>query len=583
MKHTVLSASGLVLLAAVLVAVAIAGKPAVITFHNDPASTGQNLDETILKLSNVKVKQFGKLHTTRVDGQIYGQPLYLPDVVIKAGASPGKHDVLLVATQHDSVYVLDANNGQQLWTKSFINPAGQITTVPFTDVTPNADVTPEIGITSTMALDTGTGTLYLTAKTKEVRAGKAHYVYRLHALAIASGTEQPGSPVVIGDSTGPQFADIVSGPAINGKGEGGNGVQVQFNAMRQFQRAGITLVNGRLYLAFASHGDNTPYHGWVLGYDAKNLKLTAAVNITPNATSVPGAPCGAGIWQAGGKLVVDAKGNLYFMTGNGVFDETLSGGFPNRGNYGDSFVKLAVDPKSDPAHQHINGWGLKVVDYFSPSNTNVLGGPADADLGSGGPLALPRQAGSTANPDLLVGAGKEGKIYLLNRDNMGKFNKTTDQVVQETGPGAVGGVFGTPAYFRDHNGVQRLYFGGGGTALRAFTISNAKIALPASSQTKDVFRRGPTPSISANKNQDGIVWVMDWNRNMLRAFDATDLSKELYNSGQLPADILPGNATKFSVPTIANGKVYVVSQAQNQGQPTFRTDGINSLVIYGLK
>jgi hypothetical protein len=554
-----------------------AGKPPVITFHNDPESTGQNLDETVLTPANVKPGSFSKLHTAPVDGQVYGQPLYLPGVAIKTGPHPGPHDVVIVVTQHDSVYVIDANTGQQLWTKSFINPAQHITPVPFRDVTPNPDVTPEIGITSTPAIDVGAKILYLTPKTKEIRAGVAHYVYRLHALDIGTAAERPGSPVVIGESTGDNFSDIVSGPSVPGKGEGGSGTVVRFNAKKHFQRSGITLANGRLYLAFSSHGDNVPYHGWVLGYDAHTLTPTAVINVTPNeVTPAKGAPRGAGIWQSGGKPVVDSQGHLYLMTGNGAFNENLINGFPSQGAYGDSFVKLVIDPSSTMQHPNINGWGLKVVDYFTPFNELQLTN-ADIDLGSGGPLALPREVGSQHDPNLLVGAGKEGRIYLLDRDNMGKFHPNTDHVVQESGPNMVGGIWGSPAYFRDHNGVHRVYFGGVNDHVKAFTIANGKITFPASSQSRDIYNYpGTTPAISANKDQNGIVWTMDRRRTMLRAYDATDLSKELYNSNDVAGDRLPGDVTKFTVPTIADGKVFVVSQSNAAG-------GINALVIYGLK
>jgi outer membrane protein assembly factor BamB len=557
-----------------LAAVVSADKPHVITFHNDMASTGQNLVETVLNHVTVKAGSLGKKFAVLVDGQIYAQPLYLPGVAIKGGAHAGTHDVVFVATQHDSAYALDADTGVELWKRSFISPPN-VTTVPFTDVTPNADVTPEIGITSTPAIDAAAGILYLTAKTKEIRAGKAHYVYRLHALEIANGADRPGSPVVIGDSTGPNFADIVSGPEVKGKGEGGNGALVRFNAMRHFQRCGVTLTGADLFLGFSSHGDNIPYHGWVLGFNAKTLAATAVINVTPNAISSATSLAAGGIWQSGGKLPVDSAGFLYLMTGNGIFDETLANGFPSTGNYGDSFLKLAVDARSTVQAPNINGWGLKVVDYFTPFNEKALT-QADEDLGSGGPLVLPDAAGSHADPHLLVGTGKQGRVYLLNRDNLGKFNQNTDHVVQESAPATVGGIWGNPAYFRDHLGVQRIYFGGANDHIKAFTIANGKITFPASSQTTDTFsNHGATPSISANKDQDGILWAMDPRKSQLRAFSATDLSKEMYNSGQVPADALPGQTTKFTPPTIADGKVFVVCQS---AAPVG-----NHLVAYGLK
>jgi hypothetical protein len=568
------------LLSVLLAAAASASKPPVVTFHNDPESTGQNLQETALNLVTVKAGSFGKRWTAAVDGQIYGQPLYLPGVDIKVGPHAGAHDVVFAVTQHDSAFAFDANSDVELWSKSFLT-GPNVTTVPFKDVTPNADVTPEIGIASTPALDAAAGMLYLTAKTKELIAGKEHYIYRLHALDITKGADRAGSPVVIGDSTGDTFADIVSGPEVKGNGEGGNGSVVRFNAKKHMQRCGITLTNGHLYLGFGSHGDNIPYHGWVLGYDEKTLQLTAAINLSPNAKSNGPDLAGAAVWQAGGKLAVDPQGFLYFMTGNGVFDATLANSFPAHGDYGDSVLKLEVDKTSTQAHPNVNGFGLKVVDYFTPFNQKPLT-DADADLGSGGPLVLPDVAGGPNDRHLLVGAGKEGRVYLLNRDDMGKFHSNTDHVTQESGPAAVGandrsGIWGNPAYFRDHLGTQRIYFGGVNDHVKAFVIANGKITFPAASQTVDTFSYpGTTPAISANGDQNGIVWVMDIRRSMLRAFSAANLGQELYNSSMVAADALPGTTTKFAVPTIADGKVFVVSQGAPGSVP-------NHLVAYGLK
>jgi outer membrane protein assembly factor BamB len=572
--------AGFAVLAGLLVGEARGGKPPMVMYHNDPESTGQNLDETILTHANVKAHSFGKLHTVPVDGQIYAQPLYLPEVEIKTGEHRGKHDVVFVVTMHDSVYAIDANSGQVLWHRSFLDAKNQVTPVLSADpLLACNDVKPEYGIASTPAIDIKTGTLYLTAKTKEVRAGKGHYVYRLHALDVGTSADRAGSPVVIGESTGNAFADIGSGPEVKGKGEGGNGTVVRFNALRNFQRSGVTLSNDHVYLGFGSHCDNTPYHGWVLGYHAHTLKPTAVINLTPNATSGdngPGSRAGGAVWQAGGKLVLDAQGALYFMTGNGIFDSTLTGGFPNHGNYGDAFVKLVPDA-STAEKPHENGWGLKVADYFAQSDVESLDkNGRDADLGSGGPLALPREVGSKTAPDLLVGAGKEGRIFLLNRANMGKFNPKGGNAVQETPPNTVGGMWGNPAFFRDHTGVARIYFGGNQDHLKAFTIGNAKITLPASSQTNNTFNYpGATPSISANKDRDGILWALDRRLSLLRAYDATNLKTELYNSGQVSTDALPGGVTKFTVPLIADGKVFVASESTNPKQS-------NNLVIYGL-
>jgi hypothetical protein len=519
----------------------------VLTYHNDNSSTGQNLNETVLTPSNVNAGSFGKLFTTPLDGQVYAQPLLLTGVNITTGSQQGTHDVIYVATEHDSVYALDAHSGAVLWQDSFINPAGGVTTVPSTDVG-SGDLSPEIGITGTPVIDPTTGALYVDAKTKETGSGgSTHYVFRLHALDLSTGAEKFGGPAIIADTAfdGTNYS-YVSGPAVNGTGDGSVGGQVTLNALRQHQRPGLTLVNGTVYLAFASHGDNGPYHGWVLGYNAHTLALTAAFNTTPNGGL-------GGIWQSGGRIAADAQGNLYVMTGNGTFDTTLNvNGFPASADYGDSFLKLAPDPASSPTSQNANGWGLKVADYFTPSDQQNLS-QADADVGSGGPLLLPDSAGSASVPHLLVGAGKQGTIFLLNRDNLGKFDATTDHVVQEVA-GAVTMAFDTPAFFN-----RTLYYAGNGDVGKAFSLVNATLSTNSTSQSADSFGfPGSTPSISANGTTSGIVWNLDTGTNQLRAYDAGNYANELYTSTQAAGnrDQL-STVVKFSVPTVANGMVYV--------------------------
>ncbi len=279
----------------------------VLSYHNDSSSTGQNLLETTLTPANVNANQFGKQLTTPVDGQVYAQPLYMSAVNITAGSVQGVHNVVFVATQHDSLYAIDAESGAVLWHDSFINPAAGVTTVPNSDVS-SADITPEIGIVSTPVINASTGVLYLTAKTKEVSGGRTHYVYRLHAIDVHSGAEALGGPAVIGDTiaTNPGTPNsstysYVSGPRVAGSGDGNvNGVVI-FNALREMNRPGLTLANGSVYIAFASHGDNGPYHGWVLSYNAQTLQLNGVFNATPNGGL-------GGIWQSGGPLTVDAQG-----------------------------------------------------------------------------------------------------------------------------------------------------------------------------------------------------------------------------------------------------------------------------------
>jgi fibronectin type 3 domain-containing protein len=529
-----------------------------LSYHGDAGSTGQNLNELMLTTASVNATSFGKFFSVPVDGQVYAQPLYMSGVNITAGSAPGIHNVAFVATQHDSVYAIDAAQGIVLWQDSFINPAAGITTVPNWPDTNTFDISPEIGITSTPVIDPATGTLYLTAKTKEVYGGNNHYVYRLHALNIANGTERTGSPVVIGDTITNDLVNYtyVSGPSVNGTGDGSINGTLTFNALRQMNRPGLTLANGSVYIAFASHGDNGPYHGWVLGYNTQTLKLNAVFNTTPNGGL-------GGIWQAGGAVIADSQGFLYFETGNGTFDTQLNtSGFPQFGDYGDSFVKLAVDPNSSPTSQNVNGWGLKVVDYFTPFNQDGLNA-GDVDLGSGGPILLPLSAGSAAHPHLLVGQGKEGRIYLVDRDNMGKFDPNTDHVVQEL-PGATYGVWSSPAYFNS----TVYYVAAWGDVGRSFTIANAALT-PGPTTTDNYAYPGSTPTVSADGTANGIVWDLDRGSNQLRAYSAGNYGQELYNSSQAAnnRDQL-GSVVKFTVPQVANGEVFVGTA--------------NSLAIYGL-
>jgi fibronectin type 3 domain-containing protein len=536
----------------------------VLGYHNDSASTGQDLAETLLTPANVTPASFGKLFSAHVDGQVYAQPLYVAGLAIPG---QGTHNVVVVATEHDSLYAFDADSGTLLWQDSFLTsglPGAAISTVPSGDVG-SSDLTPEIGITATPVIDPSTNLVYVEAKTREVVGGLAHYVHRLHAIRLADGSEQLGGPALIADTTfdGSNYG-YVSGPAVSGSGDGSVGGKITFNALRQLFRPGLTLVNGVVYLASASHGDNGPYHGWVLGYSAADLSLRAAFNTTPNGGL-------GGIWQAGGRIAADAQGDLYVVTGNGTFETTLSGGFPSGGDYGDSFLRLTVDPTSTAGHQNgnPNGFGLKVVDYFTPSNQATLD-QADLDLGSGGELLLPDSAGSTAHPHLLVGAGKEGTIYLIDRDNMGHFDPAADHVVQSL-PGVLSGSFDTPAFY---NGTL-YYVGGSNTGGpndhgKTFSLATGLFKTTApTSQTPDTFSYpGSTPSISANGNAGGVVWDLDRGTNQLRAYDAANYASELYTSSQSGSRDTLGAVVKFTVPTVANGHVYVGTS--------------NALVAYGL-
>jgi hypothetical protein len=565
----------------------------VLSYHNDAASTGQNLSETALTSANVNQTTFGKLYSTPVDGQVYAQPLYMTAVNITGGAHQGVHNVSYVVTEHDSLYAIDADTGVILWQDSFLLPspalaagghAVTVSTVSNGDVN-TSDISPEIGITSTPAIDPANGFLYLTAKTKQIVDGvttSPHYVYNLYKVDTAGGAF---TTTVIGDTTfsagaytynsGPSILDSVTGPGAMGAGKvavpGTNPQQwlVNFNTLRQMNRAAVTLYNGNVYLAFASHGDNNPYHGWILGYNESTLAPTAVFNAAPDGDATSNSSRD-GIWMAGGKIAIDSGGFMYVMTGNGTFDTTLdANGFPINGDYGDSFIKLQVDP-STAANPNINGWGLKVVDYFTPYNQASLSS-ADQDLGSGGPIILPDSAGgitigSDAHPHLLLGAGKEGLIYVIDRDNMGKFDPATDNVVQTFNILGGGGSYDTPAFFYDGT-TARIYYVPVSTTAKSYTISNATIA--PGSVSSDVYgSRCATTSISANGTANGIAWNIDPGTGQLRAYNASNYAQELWTSAQANGRDTLGVALKFTTPTVTNGRVYVGTS--------------NALVVYGL-
>jgi flagellar hook-associated protein FlgK len=386
-----------------------------------------------------------------------------------------------------------------------------ITTAPAgagTDIT-STDLTPEIGITATPVFDPSTSSLYLTAKTRQIVANDTahpHYVYTLYKVNTSSATyiSQIIGNTTFTPSNGTYAYDQTAGlPYMLGTGQGnitvGGERRIYFNALRQLIRPGAVLYNGRVYIASASHGDAGPYHGWLLSYDASTLALKGAFNTTPTGGL-------GGIWEGGGITAIDAQGNFYFETGNGTFNTNSTNfntqGFPIDGNYGDCFVKVALDPTSTGpnTNANINGWGMKVVDYFSPFNNASLNG-SDADLGSGGPVILSDSLGSAAHPHLLVGAGKEGKIYLIDRDNMGKFDPATDHVVQEQGS-ALNGSQGTAALFMLNPGTSTpgsgsatlLYGQGYGGATRAFSVINGAFSSSPTSSTRtpsDISRVRP--------------------------------------------------------------------------------------------
>src|SRR3569623_2577 len=513
-------------------------------YRTDLANTGLNPTETILTPDNVSADTFGKLFTTTVDGQLYAQPLTVPQVTITAGPSPGVHDVVFAATMNASLYAIDGQSGQILWLRSFLSglPGATVTPVPDPDVgTP--EIGPTIGIMSTPTIDLNSGTMYLVANTKEVVNGVAHYVCRLHAVDIHSGADVANA--VIGDTSriGSQFI-YNSGPTAPGNGaDSVNGI-VHFNAMAALQRSALTLANDRVYVAFASYEGFLPNHGWLLSFDANSLALNGAFNPTPNGQL-------GGIWQSGGPIAVDDQGNLFVTVSNGTFDTQLdANGFPALGDYGDSVLKLSPD--------------LHVLDYFTPFNQKTLA-DLDLDLGSSSPTLLPDSAGSPVHPHLMLAEGKEGTIYLIDRDHMGHYDSQGNYVEQELTK-VTHGLSGNKGYL---NGT--LYVSSPGDKAKTFTVVAGAAHLEPSDlaeQSADAFGYpGSTPLISANGADDGIVWAISakgkWNglsieNGTLRAYDArSGYSVELWDSNQNAGrDQLP-SYSKFSVPAVQNGRVYV--------------------------
>jgi hypothetical protein len=487
-----------------------------LTYHFDNTRQGANTNETALTLANVNTNTFQRLFTNAVDGQVYAQPLVVANVSI-----PGKgvHNVLYVATEHDSVYAFDADNNlganaAPLWQTSFINTNAGITTVPQADVG-SSDLTVEIGITATPAIDPVTGTIYVEAKTKE--PGPV-YVHRLHALDITTGLER---------------ADFNSPSVITTTG---------WNALRQHDRPAVTFLNGRVYLAYASHGDTTPYHGWLFAYNATNVAQQLAVhNSTPT-----GAEGKGGYWNGGGGPSVDAAGNMFLITGNGSFDAT-GPTFNANNNFAMSVLKFSTSS------------GLALVDYFTPFNESSSSG-SDQDLGSGAALILPDSAGSVAHPHLVVGAGK-GEVasarvmYLMDRDNMGRFNATDNTQIVQALTNQINGSYSTPAFW---NNI--LFYGAAkGDGLKAFTMSGGLIQTPPIAATNTLGSGfGATPMITADGTSNGIAWVVvATSPAVLRAYNATNVAQEIYNSSRLASRDTPGNGVKYETPAVVNGKVYV--------------------------
>jgi hypothetical protein len=510
-------------LALTLQAAPMTNAPDVTTYHYDVSRDGLNAQETILTQSNVNSAQFGKIGFDAVDSKVDAQPLYLANVIIGGQF----HNVLYVATEHDSVYAFDADSGTQLWKTSILG-TGETTS----DDHGCFQITPEIGITSTPVIDRkqgANGTIFTVGMSKDANGS---YHQRLHALDIITGAEISGSPTEI-SATYP------------GTGDNSQNGNVVFDPSQYAERAALLLVNGNIYTGWTSHCDQGLYTGWVMAYSESTLQQTQLLNLTPNGHE-------GSIWMSGGGLAADSNGFVYILEANGTFDTTLDiNGFPTKGDYGNAMVKLSTNGK------------LAVADYFEMYNGPAESG-GDVDLGSGGPLLLPDQTDANGKVHhLIVGAGKDKNIYLADRDNLGKFNPATspadNNIYQQLTGAMAGQVFSSPAYF---NGV--LYYAADGDSLKAFPLTNAQMATSATSASPTGFAHpGPTPTVSANGTQNGIVWALDSNPNsagILHAYDPANLAHEFCNSTQAGGRDSFGNGNKFITPLVVNGKVYVGTQ-----------------------
>lgn len=500
-------------------AVPAATAPDVITYHYNTMRNGVNTQETILTPTNVTSTTFGKVGFFTADGKVDAQPLFLANLTV----SGQSHNVLYMASEHGTLYALDADTGSQLWKTSVI-PSGESTS----DDHGCSQITSEIGITSTPVIDRSYGAhgaIFLVSMSKE---SNGTYHQRLHALDITTGAELSGSPTEI----------TATYPGTGSNSTGGN---VVFDPAQYAERAALLLANGKIYLAWTSHCDFSPYTGWVMSYSESTLKQVSVMNLTPNGSM-------GAIWMSGNGLATDSTGDIYLLTGNGTFDNTLTNGFPANGNFGNTMLRL-----------HETSGKLSVADYFAAYNTTDLSN-RDLDLGSGGEMLFDVKDTAGTTHHLMTAAGKDSVLYIADRDNMGHFNPATvspDTNLYQKISGQIGGAFDTPVYF---NGV--VYWGSDGNALKAFPVTNAKLATTPSSKSAVTYSHpGTTPTVSANGTQNGIVWALQSSTSaaaVLHAYDPTNLANEYYNSTQAAnsRDAF-GNGNKFITPMIVNGKVYI--------------------------
>ena len=520
------------LLTLLLTAISSAAQVNVTTYHNDNSRTGQNTSETTLTTSNVNATNFGKLFSQSIDGFSYGQPLYVSSLTIN-GAT---HNVVYVATMNDSVYAFDADSNtggdaSPLWHVNFTDPAKGITTVPTSDLNCSDTITTQVGILSTPVIDLSLNTIFVLARTLE----NGTYYHRLHALSLTTGAEQSGSPVAITAS-------------VAGTGNGSSGGTITFNAQLENQRSALLVQNGLVYISWGSLCDYGNYHGWMMAYNESSLAQTAVWLTTPNGER-------GAIWQSGDGVAGDSSYNTFISVANGTFDVNTGGT-----DYGQSVVKVA--PPS--------GTSFPILDYFTPYNADTYN-ETDLDVGSSGLVLLPDQTG--AYPHLLVQGDKAGNLFLINRDNMGHYNSSNNNQIVQYLASADAGMWSSPSWWNNY-----VYIGAQTDPIYAFSFNTTTELLsttPASQTSEKFSYPGTTVSISSNGATEGIVWALDnstykskTGNASLHAYKAADLATSLYSSKTNSTRDDPGAAVKFTVPTIANGKVYITTRA--------------ALVVYGL-
>ena len=508
---------------------------AVLTQRGSNSRVGWNSHETILNSHNVNVSGFGERAAYPVDGKIYAQPLFVPGLRVDGRV----HNVVIVATEADSVYAFDADASTAasttgappapLWHTSFLVHGA----VPVPDGTLNCtSITPGFGITGTPVIDRATGTLYLVAA---MQVGGVVTDY-LHAISISTGRDR--------------IAPVRIAASVHGTGLGSRGGVLTFTAREEQQHLGLLLDRGVVYAGFASYCDRDPFHGWILGYRASDLHRVVVYNTTPDGVN-------GGVWQSATGLAANRAGDLIFITGDGTYD-LASGGR----DVSDSVLEMR------PGHGT-----LAVVQYFTPFYQACLGAK-DQDFGSGAPLLLPRE---------IITIGKEGAINVLRRARFGGYHTIphpcqhmdrtgVDRIVQELPPQTVvGGVWSAETSWAGRSG-RYVYTAGEADHLKAWRLAGGRLVSPPAShaaQPMDYPGGIPVGSSDGGDPATAIVWIMDQEQGpALRAYSAADLAHELYSTRQDPGrDAVPGY-DNFCLPTVTDGRVFVGTAGE--------------LLIYGL-